>query len=105
MSFLFLERAIPSSTSPSGNTYPGILVLRETVDIPSALEPFERSRAERRIARKVLDNFWYDIGYTCSAPFLQLMDRDGYGDKARENRERIARDREAEERRAIRRVA
>lgn len=92
MSFQCPERKIPSSTSPSGNTYPAALVARETVDLPAGIEPSERARAERRVARMVLDNFWDDIGKICSSPFLQLMDRDGYGDKARENRERIARD-------------
>jgi hypothetical protein len=79
-------------------------VARETADIPPVLGPTERYRAERRVTRKVLDAFWEDIGDICSSPFLQLMDRGGYGDKARENRERIAREREAEER-AMRRVA
>ncbi len=102
MSFLFPVREIPSSTSPSGDTYPAELVARETADIPYELEGPERSSVKRWVTRKVLNVFWNDIGYTCSSPFLQLMDRGGYADRARENRERIAREHAAEERRAMR---
>ena len=104
MSFQFPERKIPASTSPSGNTYPAALVARETADLPAGIDPSERSTAERRVARKVLDAFWEDIGQVCSSPFLQLLDRGGYNDQARKNRERIARDHEAEGL-AMRRVA
>lgn len=90
MSFQFPERKIPPSTSPSGNTFPALLVLRETVDLPAALKPDERRRAERSVSRRVLDAFWCDIEGVCSAPFLQLMDRGRYNDQARMNRERIA---------------
>jgi hypothetical protein len=89
MSFQFPEQSIPPSTSPSGRTYPAILVARETVDIPTALDSVSAERAARRITVRVLDRFWGDIERTCSAPFLQLMDVGGYNDRARENRERI----------------
>ena len=91
MSFQFPERKIPSSTSPSGNTYPALLVARETADLPG-IDSYGRDRAARKIARKVLDNFWRDIERTSSAPFLQLMDADGYNESARRNRERVARE-------------
>jgi hypothetical protein len=91
MRFQFPERKIPPSTSPSGNTYPALLVARETADIATALDSTERERAARGITRKVLDNFWGDIGHACSSPFLQLMDRGGYNESAKRNRERIAR--------------
>ena len=91
MSFQFPERKIPPSTSPSGNTYPALLVMRETADIPTAIDSHERDRAARRITRKVLDNFWDDIEATSSAPFLQLLGVGGYNESAQRNRERIAR--------------
>lgn len=96
MSFQFPERQVPPSTSPSGNTYPALLVMRETADVPTALDPFERERQARRITRKVLDNFWEDIEGASSAPFLQMLGRGGYNEAARRNRERIAKDREKE---------
>jgi hypothetical protein len=97
------DESHPPSQSPSGNTYPYVLVEREQGDIPSTLTDADTERAKRRVTRKVLDAFWEDIGNICSSPFLQLMDRGGYSDKARENRERIAKDRE-DERRSMRRV-
>jgi hypothetical protein len=71
-------------------------VARETADIPTGLGSVERERAARRVSRKVLDNFWHDIGYACSAPFLQLMNVGRYNDEAKLNRERIAKDRETQ---------
>ncbi len=103
MSFQFPERKIPPSTSPSGNTYPALLVARETAEIPTALDSYERSKAARRITRTVLDKFWLDIERTSSAPFLQLLDAGGYNDEARRNRERIAHDL-ARERKMLRKL-
>jgi len=103
MSFQFPERLIPPSTSPSGNTYPALLIARETVDIPTSLDSVDRERAARKISRKVLDNFWDDIGRVGSSPFLQLMGVGGYNESAQKNRERIARDFQAE-RKMLRRL-
>ena len=90
MSFQFPERLVPPSTSPAGNTYPALLVARETEDIPTDIGPVARERAARQIRRKVLDRFWKDIERACSSPFLQLMDVGGYNEAAQRNRERIA---------------
>jgi hypothetical protein len=90
MSFQFPERSIPPSTSPSGNTFPAVLIARETAEIPGSLSHYERSKAARKISRGVLDTFWRDVGRNSAAPFLQLMDRGGYNESAQRNRERIA---------------
>jgi hypothetical protein len=90
MSFQFPEHKIPPSTSPSGNTYPAVLVARETADI-TASDSHEREKVARRITRNVLNHFWEDIEDTSSAPFLQLLGRGGYNESAQRNRERIAR--------------
>ena len=105
MSFQFPERKIPPSTSPSGNTYPALLVMLETAEIPTAVDSDTRDRAARRITRNVLDNFWLDIEDTSSAPFLQLMDRAGYNECARKNRERIARECNSDNRLLFRKVS
>jgi hypothetical protein len=90
MSFQFPEQRVPPSTSPSGNSYPALLVMRETADIPAGLAPSDRERLARRVTRAVLDNFWDDIGHCSSAPFLQLMNRGEYNARAEGNRARIA---------------
>jgi hypothetical protein len=64
--------------------------MRETADIQTVYFATESDREARKITRKVLDNFWEDIQAVCSAPFLQLLDRGGYNESARLNRERIA---------------
>jgi predicted DNA-binding protein YlxM (UPF0122 family) len=50
------------------------------------------------------DAFVKELSWCAAAPFLQLQNRGGYNRRARENRDRIARDREAAEaeRRALR---
>jgi predicted transcriptional regulator len=50
------------------------------------------------------DAFLEDLSYCSGAALMQLLDRYGYNERARANRERIARDREAAEaeRRALR---
>jgi hypothetical protein len=67
-----------------------LLVSRETAHIPLAIDWQKRVREARKVTREVLDNFWGDIEYNASAPFLQLMDAGGYNESARKNRERIA---------------
>jgi len=105
MSFQFPERLIPPSTSPSGNTYPALLIARETADIPTALTSDERDRAARKVSRKVLDNFWNDVGHVGSSPFLQLMGVGGYNESAQKNRERIARECQSDNRLLSRKVS
>lgn len=96
MSFQFPERSNPPSISPSGNTFPALLVAREVAPAVVDIEPELRERAARRVTRKVLDIFWRDIEAVCSAPFLQLTGQDGvggYNEAAKRNRERVSADR------------
>lgn len=78
------------SESPAPDAFPVLLVSRETAHIPLAIDWQKRVREARKVTREVLDNFWGDIEYNASAPFLQLMDAGGYNESARKNRERIA---------------
>lgn len=90
MSFQFPESTIQPSTSPSGNSYPAVLVMRETAEIPTGISAEEAERARRRITRNVLDAFWQDIEACSAAPFLQILNRGTYNASAQANREAVA---------------
>jgi hypothetical protein len=106
MSFQFPGTPLPTSLNPQPNAYPASLVARETADLPDFLGPDERESAARRISRRVLDSFWLDMGFAHNSAAMQVMQghplHGYYQDRARANRERIAREREVEARRVRR---
>jgi hypothetical protein len=68
------------SQNPAPTVFPEALCIREM----DFLEP------PLQTERRVMSAFWREIEYVSSAPLLQLLDRGGYNESARANRERIA---------------
>jgi hypothetical protein len=88
----------PFSMKPNPSSRPVKLINRETGEVPTNLPEDYREKVRRTIAQQVLDNFYLDLGrviYSASMQCYQFhrFHRE-YRDGARENRERIARERE-----------
>ena len=93
MSFQYPERLIPPSQNPPPDVFPGVLVARETAEIPGSLKTVPRERQVRRIVRRVLDAFWLDMGFCHNSAAMQQNSAHplhGYYElRARQNRQMV----------------
>lgn len=87
--------------NPRPDTFPRVLVERETGEIQRGIASEFIEREARRITRKVLDAFWLDMGFAHNSASMQQMAghplHEYYHARSQANRERIARDRANEE--------
>jgi hypothetical protein len=96
MDFKFPTERLPFSLNPNPASLPAALVERETADVSTNLPDEYRAKSRRRVTRAVLDNFWLDVGFAHWSASMQNCPSHPlhgfYEDRARENRERIARE-------------